>query len=182
MPPARALYLLRQVCHSLAEAHARGLVHRDIKPANIFVCRMGLDFDFVKVLDFGLVQIATRRSGAWPSPRRCATARRRLIGTPAYMAPEVILGRDDVDRRADVYALGCVAFYLLTGTARVPGRHADAGADRSRRTPRPWRRRAQVGHAIPRAVDELVLACLGRIRTSGPAMPRRSSIASPRAT
>ena len=56
LPPARAMYLLRQVCHSLAEAHARGLVHRDVKPANIFVCRMGLDYDFVKVLDFGLVQ------------------------------------------------------------------------------------------------------------------------------
>ena len=114
LPHERVMYLLRQVCHSLAEAHARGMVHRDIKPANIFLCRMGLEFDFVKVLDFGLVQ--TRRHDPSPrSPRRSSTAS-KLIGTPAYMAPEMILGRDDVDRRADVYAIGCVAFYLLTGT------------------------------------------------------------------
>ena len=102
------------MCHSLAEAHARGMVHRDIKPANIFLCRMGLEFDFVKVLDFGLVQ--TRRADPSTAVTETLITAQQLIGTPAYMAPEMILGRDDVDRRADVYAIGCVAFYLLTGT------------------------------------------------------------------
>src|SRR5207253_5040817 len=109
VPPDRAVYLLRQVCHSLAEAHARGLVHRDIKPANIYVCRMGLEYDFVKVLDFGLVRFAERGS----IQESTLTAEHTTTGTPAYMAPEVILGETEVDRRADVYALGCVAYYLL---------------------------------------------------------------------
>ena len=106
LPPERALYLLRQICHSLADAHAHGLVHRDIKPANIYVCRMGLDYDFAKVLDFGLVKIRDRSSAD-----TLVTADQRTTGTPAYMAPECILGDADVDRRADVYSLGCVAYF-----------------------------------------------------------------------
>ena len=114
LPPNRVIYLLRQVCHSLADAHARGLVHRDIKPANIYVCRMGLEYDFVKVLDFGLVKIqAGSRRGR--EAQTLATLENTTPGTPAYMAPEVILGDADVDRRADVYSLGCVAYFLLTG-------------------------------------------------------------------
>ena len=101
------------MCHSLADAHARGLVHRDIKPANIYVCRMGLEYDFAKVLDFGLVKIRRIERGARRRPWR--RGRTRRPGTPAYMAPEVILGDAEVDRRADVYALGCVAYFLLTG-------------------------------------------------------------------
>jgi len=111
LPPARALHLLAQMCRSLAEAHVKGLVHRDIKPANIYVCRMGLEYDFVKVLDFGLVKL--EHAGSRGSGRASA-----VMGTPAYMAPEVILGGGQVDRRVDVYAVGCVAYYLLTG-ARV---------------------------------------------------------------
>ncbi len=107
----RTAFLLRQVCHSLADAHARGMVHRDIKPANIYVCRMGLEYDFVKVLDFGLVKLR-ERSGDTES---LLTLDHTTTGTPAYMAPEIILGDADVDSRADVYALGCVAYYLLTG-------------------------------------------------------------------
>jgi serine/threonine-protein kinase len=109
LPTERALYLLEQVCHSLAEAHDRGLVHGDIKPANIYGCRLGLEYDFAKVLDFGLAW--SERSNE--AHRSNATSDIRL-GSPAYMAPEMIAG-SRVDRRADVYALGCVAHFLLTG-------------------------------------------------------------------
>jgi tRNA A-37 threonylcarbamoyl transferase component Bud32 len=157
LPHERVTYLLRQACHSLAEAHARGMVHRDIKPANIFVCRMGLEFDFVKVLDFGLVQ--TRRPDPSTVQTETALTAQKLIGTPAYMAPEVILGRDDVDRRADVYALGCVAFYLLTGT-RVfqDGSQMQVLVDHIHAQPVPPSSRAPA--PFPREIDALVLDCL----------------------
>ena len=154
LAPDRAVFLLRQACHSLAEAHARGLVHRDIKPANIYVCRMGLEYDFVKVLDFGLVKVR-RRSG-----REALTATiDHTTGTPAYMAPEIILGETNVDRRADVYALGCVAYYLLTGQLvfeadspmKMLMQHVQA-------EPVPPSQRTEL--KIPRELDELVLACL----------------------
>ena len=109
MEPARVVYLLRQVCHSLGEAHARGLVHRDIKPANVFMCRLGPDEDFVKVLDFGLVKHAEPATTVTQLTVEGVTA-----GTPAYMPPEIALGHPGVDGRADFYSLGCVAYYLLT--------------------------------------------------------------------
>jgi serine/threonine-protein kinase len=157
LPPERAMFMLRQLCHSLAEAHARGMVHRDIKPANIFVCRMGLDFDFVKVLDFGLVQ--TRRHDVSNAITETLITAQQLIGTPAYMAPEMILGRDDVDRRADVYAIGCVAFYLLTGT-RVfqDGNQMQVLVDHVHTEPVPPSSR--LGRPLPTEVDSLVLDCL----------------------
>ena len=156
VPADRVVYLLRQVCHSLAEAHARGLVHRDIKPANIYVCRMGLEFDFVKVLDFGLVKVRQRRG-----QQALTATMEHTTGTPAYMAPEIILGEANVDRRADVYALGCVAYYLLTGQlvfeADTPMKmlmqHVQA-------EPVPPSQRTEL--RIPRELDELVLACLNK--------------------
>ena len=99
------------MCHSLADAHARGLVHRDITPANIYACRMGLEYDFVKVLDFGLVKFNDRSA----MQTTLMTGAHTTTGTPAFMAPEIILNEGEVDQRADVYALGCVAYYLLTG-------------------------------------------------------------------
>jgi serine/threonine-protein kinase len=155
VPAERAIFLLRQVCHSLADAHARGMVHRDIKPANVYICRMGLEYDFVKVLDFGLVKVRDRAVAA----DTLLTLDHTTTGTPAYMAPEIILGEADVDSRADVYALGCVAYYLLTGTlvfeADTPMKmllqHAHA-------KPVPPSQRTEL--PIPRELDELVLACL----------------------
>jgi tRNA A-37 threonylcarbamoyl transferase component Bud32 len=110
VPARRVVHILRQVCESLAEAHAGGLVHRDIKPANIHVGRVGLRHDFVKVLDFGLVKSVAGGS----DENSLATGAGLTPGTPAYMAPEMALG-EAVDGRADLYALGCVAYYLLTG-------------------------------------------------------------------
>lgn len=111
VPPERAVHLLRQTCHSLADAHSRGLIHRDVKPANIFACRRGLDHDFVKVLDFGLV----KRSDGSGADRTQLTGEGIASGTPAFMAPEMATGERQIDARADVYALGCVAYWLLTG-------------------------------------------------------------------
>jgi serine/threonine protein kinase len=163
LPAPRAMFLLEQVCRSLAEAHARGLVHRDIKPANIYVCRMGLDFDFVKVLDFGLVKV--EREGGAP---RHTTAASVAMGTPAYMAPEVILGGADVDRRADVYALGCVAYFLLTGE-RVFKAHTDMRVLMKHLQEEPVPPSARTEQPIDRTVDTLVLACLRKDPAERPA-------------
>ena len=107
-PAERTAYLIRQVCHSLAEAHDRDFVHRDVKPANIFTCELGGDTDFVKVLDFGLVL------DRHPTAEELEDER-RFVGTPAIMAPEMVRFQAPVDRRADLYAVGCVAYWLLTG-------------------------------------------------------------------
>jgi len=108
--PERATFLLLQACHSLADAHHRKLIHRDIKPANIFVCHRGLEYDFVKVLDFGLVT----RLNDEPDDVRL-TAEGRVIATPAYLPPEMASGAP-ADPRSDIYALGCVAYWLVTGS------------------------------------------------------------------
>jgi serine/threonine-protein kinase len=110
VPPARAVHLLRQICESLGEAHDSGLVHRDIKPANVQVCRLGREFDFVKVLDFGLVK-GQRSDGL---PEAGLTAPNVVAGTPSYLSPETALGKA-VDHRTDLYSLGCVAYWILTG-------------------------------------------------------------------
>jgi eukaryotic-like serine/threonine-protein kinase len=108
----RAVFLLRHACHSLGEAHARGLIHRDVKPSNIFTCRLGLNVDFVKVLDFGLVK---QRQDVSHGQTVLLTQPDVTTGTPAFMAPEMALGEPDLDRRVDIYALGCVGYWLLTG-------------------------------------------------------------------
>lgn len=141
-PSGRVLRLLMQACHSLGEAHDAGLVHRDIKPANLFVCRAADEVDFVKVLDFGLVRALTEdEPGATPLSTRAAaepnaaltseqatsdaqlTRAGTVMGTPEFMAPEQALGQP-IDGRADLYALGCVGFWLLTGRVVFQKEHA----------------------------------------------------------
>jgi len=156
LPADRVVYVLRQVCHSLAEAHARGLVHRDVTPANIYLCRMGLDYDFVKVLDFGLVKFDTQRE----MEHTLIGGQRATAGTPAFMAPELI-AEGDVDARADVYSLGCVAYYLLTGQLVF---EADTAMkmflQHLQNTPVPPSQRTEL--PIPGDLDGIVMACLAK--------------------
>jgi len=108
-PAERVAMLLRQACRSLAEAHARGLVHRDIKPANLFVARLGSEFDYLKVLDFGIVKDQ-------PGPESTMlTAQGVVQGTPAFMAPELVFADRGIDGRSDLYSLACAAYWALTG-------------------------------------------------------------------
>ena len=108
--PARAIGILVQACHSLAEAHSVGVVHRDIKPANVMLCRYGLDFDFVKLLDFGLAKQRRSKDSAVGLTRQGA-----VLGTTAFIAPESLQGSASVDARADLYSLAAVGFWLITG-------------------------------------------------------------------
>jgi serine/threonine-protein kinase len=170
VPAARAIHLLRQICHSLSEAESCGLVHRDIKPATIFLCRYGEEFDFVKVLDFGIVKPTheTAETGV------ALTRELSVHGTPAYMAPEQALGDATLDGRADIYATGCVGYWLLTGQlvfeAPTPMgllmHHAQtAPVPPSARTELP----------IPDALDRLILSCLEKDRALRPQTARELS-------
>jgi serine/threonine protein kinase len=163
VPPERCVHLLRQVCHSLEEAHTRGLVHRDIKPSNIFTCRLGLSVDFVKVLDFGLVKAVD--DGARETT--LLTAPDSTTGTPAYIAPEVVRGDRVPDHRVDIYTLGCVAYWLLTGRLvfQAPNaiqllyQHANA-------TPIPPSQLSEF--AVPAELDSVILACLAKFPEERP--------------
>jgi serine/threonine-protein kinase len=107
-PSERTVHFLAEACESLSEAHEKDFVHRDVKPANLFTCEVGGNYDFVKVLDFGLVL------DRHPTPEELEDEK-RFVGTPSVMAPEMVRFQAPVDRRADIYALGCVAYFLLTG-------------------------------------------------------------------
>ena len=162
LPAGRVIHIIRQLCESLEEAHASGLVHRDIKPANIHVGRVGLRYDFVKVLDFGLVKSITG-IGANHSME---TATGLTPGTPAYMAPEMALG-EKVDARADIYAVGCVAYYLLTGHVVFEAENAlQSIAKHLREQPVAPSVRANI--TLPAGLDELVLACLAKMQKDRP--------------
>lgn len=155
MPPERVVHVLEQVCRSLEEAHARSMIHRDIKPANIYLCRMGLLPDAVKVLDFGLVV----SDPAAPQPFTRLTNEGLTSGTPSYMAPEIAEGGRTVDARADLYALGCVAYWLLTGTPVFDGSSPmKILLAHLQSSPVPPSERAP--HPIPKDVELLVLALL----------------------
>ncbi|MGD8328220.1 MAG: serine/threonine-protein kinase [Acidobacteriota bacterium] len=153
-PPARAVAWLLQACASLDEAHGRGLVHRDVKPANIYTCRLGGEVDWIKVLDFGLVKRAAIGEDATRLTAEGVTA-----GTPGYMAPEMAGGISDVDHRADIYALGCVAFWLLTGTQVFEGDNpVRIIVDHVRTPPVPPSQRCEL--PIVAELDETILWCL----------------------
>jgi serine/threonine-protein kinase len=155
MPAERAVHILEHMCCSLADAHRHGLVHRDVKPANVFVSRQGLGGDFAKVLDFGLVKLD--RSQDDKDALRL-TAAGMTTGTPAFMAPEMVLGLP-VDHRVDIYAFGCVAYWLLTGHLVFDGSAATkVMLDHAQTPPTPPSRRGEL--AIPADLEQLVLDCL----------------------
>ncbi|UCF40637.1 MAG: serine/threonine protein kinase [Gemmatimonadota bacterium] len=158
-PPQRVVHLLRQACHSLYEAHQTGLVHRDIKPANIFVCRYGADLDFVKVLDFGIV----KRAQLEEQDRREAqlTAQGMITGTPAYIAPEMAMAEGPVDGRADLYSLGCVAYWLLSGQLVFDKSNPMAMVvAHSSETPKPLSQRTEL--EVPEGLERIVMQCLAK--------------------
>jgi DNA-binding NtrC family response regulator len=159
LPPERVVAVLRQVCRSLAEAHEEGVLHRDIKPHNLFLCRLGLEFDAVKVLDFGLVK--SLDAGAAQ-----LTTEGVLTGTPAYMPPERVVG-SAADERSDLYSLGCVAYWMLTGRAVFAGDPMSVMIHHARTTPEPPSKVA--GRTIPADLEQIVLGCLQKEPDKRPA-------------
>ncbi|MGD8700259.1 MAG: serine/threonine-protein kinase [Gemmatimonadales bacterium] len=165
LPAERVIHLLCQTCRSLSEAHRRDLVHRDIKPSNIFLCRRAFEYDFVKVLDFGLVKPG---SALEPGSERKMTETGVVAGTPDFIAPELAVGDGVVDGRSDIYSLGCVAYWLLTGqhvfekdtSIATIVAHINAVPEApSTRTELP----------IPVELESLVLACLSKAPAGRPA-------------
>jgi serine/threonine-protein kinase len=153
MPPERAVYILRQVCGALAEAHARGIIHRDIKPSNIFLTNRGGLFDFVKVLDFGLAKQVD------VDDTSTLTQDGALFGTPRYMAPEMVYGKDEVDNRADIYNVGGVAYWMVTGHAPFESESSvEVIVDHVKTEPKPPSTVTEV--PIPEELDGIILRCL----------------------
>lgn len=165
LPPARATYILKQVCGSLAEAHSRDIIHRDIKPSNIFLTRRGGLYDYVKVLDFGLAKQMRKEETT------AITQSGLLFGTPRYLAPETVYGSEKIDGRSDLYCLGGVAYFLLTGQPPFTAESSvEVVVDHVKTIPR---RPSEVSEtAIPAELDDVVMKCLekkpaDRYRTAG---------------
>ncbi|MCA9756180.1 MAG: serine/threonine protein kinase [Candidatus Eisenbacteria bacterium] len=155
IPPERVVHVLRQVCHSLHDAHRRGIVHRDIKPANIYLCRYGADLDFVKVLDFGLV----KNAGEVTKFETQLTFDGMVCGTPGFMAPEAVTGSETVNPASDIYALGCVGYWLLTGQLVFEGdSFMDIVVKHAKDDPIPPSKRTET--LVPPELEEIILRCL----------------------
>ncbi len=153
LAPGRAVRVLRQMCAALAEAHGIGLIHRDIKPANVILCERGGIPDIAKVLDFGLVKDVSDTSGL--------TNENVLQGTPQYMAPEAIRDASSADPRSDLYAVGAVGYFLLTGTPVFAGKSPLETIHHHLQTePEPLSRR--LGRAVPEDLEALILRCLAK--------------------
>lgn len=162
IPPSRLIYMMQQICDSLEEAHSEGLIHRDIKPSNIIACKVGLEYDFMKVLDFGLAKNVKRSSQL--------TLNGTAAGTPAYMAPEIALGEENIDQSVDIYGLGCTAYFALTGSPVFSEKTPAAlGMAHVQKSPVPVSQRSEL--YIPDMLDQIILRCLAkkpeeRIRTA----------------
>ncbi len=150
----RTIYILRQVCGSLAEAHGIGLIHRDIKPANIVLTRRGGVCDMVKVLDFGLVK------GVQVGPA-AGLAAGAIVGTPHFMSPEAIRSPASVDKRSDIYSLGAVAYWLLTGTTLFDSEQIDALLEQQVKLLPPTPS-ARLGRPVDADLEATVMKCLAK--------------------
>jgi hypothetical protein len=154
-PPARVRHILVQICRSLAEAHAKGLVHRDIKPGNVMLCTVAEERDLVKVLDFGLVSVTQDTAiGDLGTGGQSG-----ISGTPGYIAPELLFDGHGADARSDLYALGAVGYWLLTGTSVFPD--GEGGEDLvAHSMDPPQDPAARLGHDLPRELCAPILRCL----------------------
>ena len=155
LPEGRVIRILRQVCGSLNEAHRTGLVHRDIKPANVILNRRGGTFDVVKLLDFGLVKALDAQRDSQ------LTAAGALTGTPLYISPEGVQQPEKVDRRSDLYAVGAVGYFLLTGTPVFQGSSAVEICMHHVQTP-PESPSGRLGRAVSEDIEALLLQCLAK--------------------
>ena len=164
LPERRVAHILRQVCGSLAEAHDAGLIHRDVKPQNLMLCHRGGVPDIVKVLDFGLVKESEHVD---PDLTRDGAA----VGTPLYMAPEAASGSLEVDARADLYSLGVVAYFLLSGVQPFFGVNARE-VMRRHMEERPLAPSEKLGQALAPEMEELVLKLLAKDPGSRPPSAR----------
>jgi hypothetical protein len=162
VPAERAVHFMVQVTDSLEEAHRAGMVHRDIKPANIFTSVHGVQYDFIKVLDFGLAKVAQKHEGI--------TMSGSASGTPAFMAPEAALG-EPVDARTDLYALGAVGYWLLTARLVFEAETPYATViDHIRKAPVPPSKRTEI--QIPEALERVIMMCLEKDPADRPASAR----------
>ena len=165
---ARAIHVMRHVAAALVEAHGAGLVHRDIKPANVLLCKQGGALDVVKVVDFGLVK---RLHGGDGDPAATESRVERITGTPLYLSPEAIVKPTSVGPSSDLYALGAMTYYLLTG---APPFRADTVVElcaaHLHKTPEPLESRTSV--EIPRELSTLILGCLAKSTADRPANAR----------
>ncbi|HWA76513.1 MAG TPA: serine/threonine-protein kinase [Polyangiaceae bacterium] len=156
-PAERVIHIIRQAARGLQEAHDVGLVHRDIKPANVFVCRWWGEPDAVKVLDFGLAKNSS-------APPTSVTAHNVVLGTPLYISPEALKDTSLVDVRSDIYSLGAVAYYLLTGEPVFAGSTTfEVCAQHLHSTPVAPSER--LGRAVPADLEAIVLRCLAKSPT-----------------
>nr|MDQ3036757.1 serine/threonine protein kinase [Myxococcota bacterium] len=153
LPPGRVLRILRQAASALGEAHRLGLIHRDVKPGNLLLCERGGLPDFVKVLDFGLVR--ELEASAAPALSNADA----LQGTPLYMSPEQIRAPEEIDARSDLYSLGGLAYFLLTGEPVFTGTNIVEVCGHHLHTA-PMRPSERLGRALPASIDALVLRCL----------------------
>lgn len=162
VPEGRVVHILKQVCGSLAEAHEAGLIHRDVKPANILLNARGGLYDFVKLLDFGLVKVSEGSSGA------LVTRAGGVVGTPLYMSPEACTSPELVDARSDLYAVGAVGYFLLSGTPLFRGDNIlELLRHQAETPPEPLSERSR--QDVSPEMEELLMRCLKKSPAERPA-------------